>query len=113
MTLREALLLLEVVPNSFIFFSSTNNEFVVHVYFKNNRYCVVKSSASKVTEYVTTVCDRCEVELLPTEAHECTPFVDIAEVTIKKWLPHQALGSFIVEGKWYDVSLPISLDGGE
>jgi hypothetical protein len=107
--LRDALMLLEVVPNSFIFFSSTNNECVVHVYFKNNRYCVVKSSASKVTEYVTTVCDRCEVELLPNETHECTSFADIAEATIKKWLSQQVTGSFVVEGKWHDVSIAISL----
>jgi hypothetical protein len=109
MTLREALLLLEVVPRSFIFLSPTNNKFVVHVYFKNNRYCVVKSSASKVTEYETTVCDRCEVELLPNEVHECTYFVDIAEATIRQWLPQQVAGSFVVEGKWHDVSVSVSL----
>ena len=108
MTLREALMLLEVVPNSFIFLPSTNNEFVVHVYFKNQRYCVVKSDAScKFTEHTITVCDKCGVELLQNETHKCTPFVDIAEATIQQWLP-QASGLFVVEGKWHDVSVNIT-----
>jgi superfamily II helicase len=109
MTLREALLLLEVVPNSFIFFSSTNNEFVVHCYHKNSLFSVVKSISTQEPLLSEEICDKCGVELLTNEVHQCTPFVDIAEATIKNWLSQQVTGSFVVEGKWHDVSITISL----
>jgi hypothetical protein len=105
--LREALMLLEVAPNSFIFFSSTNNEFVVHCYYKNSRFSVIKSISTQEPLLSGEICDKCGVELMTNEVHQCTPFVDIAEATIKKWLP-QLSGLFVVEGKWHDVSVPIN-----
>jgi len=107
MTLREALMLLEVVPNSFIFLPSANNEFVVHCYYKNSRFSVVKSMSTQEPLSVAGTCNKCGVELLTNEIHRCTPFVDVAEATIQQWLP-QASGLFVVEGKWHDVSVNIT-----